>query len=121
MKLIAAPLMAIALAAPSQAGVPAEKPLSGPGTRYFAGPPPPRFQHDTMTVVLFTSDVARSCGKEPPPEGFVILGCTLRDPATGNVLMVLPNPCRMTGEGLHRHIACHEIGHVNGWGSYHER
>lgn len=78
--------------------------------------PPARFQGDNMAVVIFASDVSAFCGKAPA--GYTVMGCQGR--RKGVPVIVLPNPCTSGAIDGTAKIACHELGHLNGWGGNHE-
>jgi hypothetical protein len=72
--------------------------------------PPQRFQGNTAAAVVFTDErtVQRMC-----PHVRMAVGCTV-----GRTIYV-PNPCRW-GDA-YATLLCHELGHVNGWSTHHER
>jgi hypothetical protein len=80
------------------------------------GPPPLRYRGDGQASVSFMHDVSRLCTLINPklPPGYAYEACM-----DGNHLN-LPNPCapRFAGE-TYAHIACHELGHINGWSRLH--
>jgi hypothetical protein len=78
---------------------------------YSTARPPERFQSDNATVAVFVADVTTICG--PLPDGYRIIAC-VRKSKSGATIMVMPNPCLFRTE-VYAHIACHELGHVNGW------
>lgn len=78
-----------------------------------SGFPPVRYQGEAAAAVYFLDDVSVACGKAAP--GYTILAC-----AQG-VNIALPNPCKPEFRGeVFARIACHELGHRNGWNRYHE-
>ncbi len=70
------------------------------------------WQKDNIVVVSFTSNPGEACaallGGKPDDS---ILACV---DDIGGRKMVLPNPCLIKNEHYAR-IACHELGHTNGW------
>lgn len=81
------------------------------------GSAPARFQGDNAAVVYFinTKDLQTMCGGDAP-EGYYYAGCSgTRD---GVPVIALPNPCQFDNEP-YAHIACHELGHRNGWPATH--
>lgn len=76
----------------------------------YDGLPPERFQNDIEVTVMFTRDLDKYCGT--PPEGKHWGGCRR------GVKLYLMNPCHRSGH--YPRLACHEIGHSNGWSRYHE-
>ena len=89
---------------------------TGPGTPFFAGMPPVKYQANNAQVVVFTSDLRQFCGAPEP--GMVILGCARK---MGNTpVLFLPNPCLLGDREFYARIACHELGHRNGWTALHE-
>lgn len=104
-------LAALLTAAPS---VPQEV-ATGPNTPYFTGLPPAEFQSDNAQVVVFTSTVTRFCGEAP--EGIRIIACSRTVNKTP--VLFLPNPCLAGQTEYYARIACHELGHRNGWSGNH--
>lgn len=79
--------------------------------------PPTRFQEDVLGGVHFARPerVNELC-KSKLEKGKILLGCSTQAPPQ----MALPNPCNYRDE-LYARIACHELGHMNGWTSLHEQ
>lgn len=100
---VAAVAAALLLAAPASADV---------------GFPPSQYQSDGGAVTLYVSQTSlyRLCGVKPA-EGMRLYGCVRRDR-----MMVLLNPCgpEFSSE-VYARIACHELGHTNGWPGNHPR
>ena len=114
------PIVALALAcAPAPFVMRAEEP---PARVHHPDRPPARFLRDGAVAVVGFADpdtVHELCAQgEPLPAGTRILACVMRRP-DGAALMFLPNPCRH--EGFYAELACHEMGHVNGWGPEHRQ
>lgn len=84
-----------------------------PPSTVDSGAPPPRFRGDGEVRVRFVkpSRVAAECA-QPGRDftGYEVLGCT-RLRSNGDHLMILPNACTVDPES----VACHELGHLNGW------
>jgi len=83
------------------------------------GYPPVRYQHNGIAqVTTFTNQVGidAACGKAGP--GARTEACSF--PKT--LALVLPNPCgsEFAGQSFAR-LACHELGHLNGWPGNHPR
>jgi hypothetical protein len=83
--------------------------------------PPERFQAlrgATIVMTLFVpaEAVEPTClrfGMERTP-GYTIAGCTVI--VKGEPVIILPSPCERPGAYMTpSYVACHEIGHVNGW------
>lgn len=78
--------------------------------------PPERFRSDASSRVTYLPPEAvdRACAPEPRPCGVVYYGCATHGRVT------LPNPCaaQFAGERF-AELACHELGHVNGWPATH--
>ena len=120
-------LCGVALAlAPAPAVMPVTPPVSA--ARPAAGDPPERLHHPPRPPARFLKDgavaligladeatVHRLCGGEADGSPRV-LACVVRRP-DGAAVMLMPNPCRY--EGYYAELACHEQGHVNGWGPEH--
>jgi hypothetical protein len=70
------------------------------------------WQKDNIVMVAFVSDPGTACSQllGGPPNPFV-LACV---DDIGGRKVVLPNPCLIKNEHYAR-LACHELGHTNGW------
>jgi hypothetical protein len=70
------------------------------------------WQKDNIAVVAFVSNPGEACanllGGIPDPS---VLACV---DDIGGKKIILPNPCLIKDEHYAR-IACHELGHTNGW------
>lgn len=82
------------------------------------GTPPVRYHADNAAVVYFLNpaDLQIACGGPAPP-GYVFAGCSGQK--NGVPIIVLPNPCLFDSQS-YAHIACHELGHRNGWPGTHD-
>ena len=111
MKALAALAAAFALAAPSP---PDWLTPTGPGTRYYDGPPPARFVGETGALVLFVAParVAELCAMPVPP-GKVLVAC-MRRLEGGMAVIVAPHPAGFPNERFSL-ILNHELAHVNSW------
>jgi hypothetical protein len=70
------------------------------------------WQQDNVVVVAFTSNPSVVCNKLLGGDyNSDVMGCV---DDIGGKRMVLPNPCLIKNEHYAR-IACHELGHTNGW------
>ena len=87
------------------------KPLIALIPLVLAAVPPARFQGEASAYVHFVHDVAATCPIKAPA-GYTLKGCHQK--LGKQSILILPNPCAYPGEFAR--IACHEIGHVNGWG-----
>lgn len=92
--------------------------VTGTGTRWFDGMPPERFRQENSAKVLFVRDVTPVC-RQTPPKGLRVIACTVRLRG-GETIVVMPHPCDTAHSDRYALIACHELGHVNGWSSEHE-
>lgn len=81
------------------------------------GLPPERFMADNYATVVFTNRIEGFCGKLPAPAQ--IIACRRRT-VEGQDVLFLPNPCGLGNVEFYARIACHELGHVNGWSADHE-
>lgn len=90
-------------------------PATGYNTEWSSAAPPLRFTRDVRVTVVFVRDVERHCETKPPKD-MTIAACFF----PGRALMVLPHPCPAALNDRFSSIACHEIGHANGWGHNHE-
>lgn len=116
--------LAVAILASVMAFTPAAAAAPQPGfdsgSIYDDGMPPVKYQGDVIIPVLAyagnPADREVLCDANVP-SGMVLLGCVLPNGAT-----VLPNPCapEFAGEKF-AIIACHELGHSNGWPGTHPR
>lgn len=82
----------------------------------YSGMPPQRLQGDNIQVVIYVEDVTALCGGAPP--GYRIHACHFVQ--DGTPFIVLPNPCQWGDIEYTARLACHELGHRNGWGHNHE-
>lgn len=82
--------------------------------------PPLRFQGDSVSVVVFTSQagIEEYCGKATP--GFVMIACH-REAKNGASIIFMPNPCPVGELDYYAKIMCHENGHSLGWTANHEQ
>lgn len=98
-------------ARPSEQAVAAAQLTPGASWRDRA---PVRFQQDAAAIVRFTTpaEIQQRC-PFPPGSGLVAVACT------AGLTVYLPNPC--TWSDPYAVLACHELGHVNGWSGAHER
>lgn len=84
-------------------------------TPYSSSAPPMRYRGDNAPGTLFVSDVAPYCGPSDP--GHRIIACS--GDKNGTPIIVLPNPCPLADVEVYARIACHELGHRNGWPPLH--
>lgn len=79
------------------------------------GYPPARYEDDRTAFVQFVdkTQIESNCGKG---DGGIVLACSF------GTRLVLPNPCspEFAGQSFAR-LACHEMGHANGWPGNHPR
>ena len=82
--------------------------------------PPARFQGNAGVVVYFTDreGLNKYCGVAQP--GYVIAACH-RKHESGVSVLFMPNPCLGGGLEFYSKLACHELGHANGWSGDHEQ
>jgi hypothetical protein len=70
------------------------------------------WQEDNVVTVAFVSNPSEACGRlhgiEPQ---YGVVACV---DDIGGKKVILPNPCLIKNERYAR-IACHELGHTNGW------
>jgi hypothetical protein len=86
----------------------------GYGTPHFDGWPPKRFRGDNSAKVDFVnpSRINEACGTKPDPN-YPEEACQDGDH------FVLPNPCTFPRSDFYAQVACHELGHENGWPGNH--
>ena len=94
---------------------------TGPGTRYFDGPPPIRFVREGLVPVLFVAParLAEACAVKIPP-GIVLMACA-RTTKDGLRVVIMPHPAAFMGSDPYAQIMAHELGHVAGWSGNHEQ
>lgn len=90
-------------------------PMPPNSTPYSSATPPARYQGDNAAVTLFVSDVAPFCGQSDP--GYRIIACS--GDKNGTPIIILPNPRPLADVEVYARIACHELGHRNGWPRLH--
>lgn len=103
-----------------------EAPPPAYGGRADSSLPPVRFQQldgGTVAAVAFVpiEAVPRLCAKLGTPvfADYVTRGCTVRR-SDGLPMIIMPNPCLAPGPYMSpAYVACHEIGHANGWTGTH--
>lgn len=89
--------------------------LTGPGTPYYAGLPPERYQGAaTVTVKIVAPErLVATCGSNVPP-GLELMGCARKD-WLGRRYIVMPDTCADGECDETARILSHEIAHVKGW------
>lgn len=89
--------------------------VTGPGTIYFAGMPPERFQGAaTVELMVVAPEALELACDMSPPDGLTLKGCA-RTNAKGQPYIIIPDPCRLGEVEETARILCHELSHVNGW------
>lgn len=82
-----------------------------------SGTPPMRYRADAIVTVAYVTDVEKACTDAglKNMEGMKPNACTVisRD----GPRIILAHPCSAAGWNP---VACHEVGHVNGWSGAHE-
>lgn len=91
----------------------------GTSSMIDSGYPPDRYQGDGSaphtTFLTPQAGINLLCGTAP--KGFRTIACV-----TGGGQLVLPNPCQTAYAGQsYATVACHELGHLNGWPANHPR
>lgn len=107
MKLAAFAIASAALAL----GWPTSSGYASGGWRYFPQPPP-EYRGDAMVFVHYVARdrIEEMCaGAEKRWLTDQVFAC-----ARG-LLLILPNPCESPFRGYDGELACHELGHANGW------
>lgn len=87
-------------------------------TWYNTGSPPLRFRGDHKVTMYFDNinKINRDGGyKHRPFCSSTVFAYS--DPDTNT--MHLPNPCQYPQSDAYARLACHELGHINGWPGYH--
>lgn len=87
-------------------------------TWYNTGSPPTRFMKDTHFRMYFESP--EKINRDEGEHGHPYCDSTVfayTDPSTRT--MHLPNPCRYPQTDAYARLACHEMGHMDGWPGYH--
>lgn len=78
--------------------------------------PPEQYQGPNAAVVVFAgmAQLQELCSSEPAQKGHVYLGCAaIKD--DGTPVIALPDPCLLPHSDFYAALACHELGHINGW------
>lgn len=88
-------------------------------TLFSSATPPERYRGETVAVVetFKREEIGGECERQvrrKPPKGMVYRACTRREDR-----VYLPNPCDFPDE-VFAHLACHELGHWQGWSRWHE-
>jgi hypothetical protein len=86
-------------------------------TWYSGGTPPIKYQKDVKVTMYFDQPniINRTLYK-----GHAVCGSSLfAYTDTQNKVMHLPNPCTYPQTDPYARLACHEMGHANGWPGYH--
>lgn len=115
-KSLAAVAMMGLLGAPTPADV---KPATGPGTRYYDGPPPIRFIKEQFVPVLFIhpSRMNEACGM-PNMQGMVLVACA-RPTRDGIKVVIMPHPALSMHDNPYALVLAHELAHTAGWDGAH--
>lgn len=109
-----------ALAALSLLGA-AQPVATGPGTPYYDGIPPVKYQRTGFAIVLFVPPalINQACGATDMPPGLTLLACTRRLKA-GPKVTIMPDPCAFATTSEYARILCHENAHaLGGWSGTH--
>lgn len=97
---------------------------TGPGTMFFAGMPPERFQGAAIVklVVARPESLPALCDytmpETPPEQHLELKGCARTD-IWGRPYIVIADPCPMGAYEETATILCHELAHTRGWAADH--
>jgi hypothetical protein len=93
--------------------VPQTPGLAANSTYYSDTMPPERFRANAQVTIQFAGQdtIDKICGKAPC--NLITLGC--QTPKK----IILPNPCKYGSKDAFAELACHELGHLNGWPATH--
>lgn len=90
--------------------------LASAGSVNDDGWPPRRYRRDATAQVHFVDQkhVTGYCDAgDPAGPGWETVACE------SGFTLYLPNPCTYPDGDEYARIACHELGHVNGWSNNH--
>ena len=111
-KALASFLALLALATPVAAQAPTVPEIkTGPGTRYFAGPPPARFIREGLYALMLVdpAKLYEACGAERVPK-MELKGC-MRRTRDGFPVIIMP----LNADPFNWFVLIHEAGHAAGW------
>lgn len=102
---------ALAALAAVMTAAPSEPVKTGPGTPYYAGPPPARYIKEGVYVLLLVNPARlhEACGTDPKP-GMVLYGCTRRT-NDGQPVIIMP----LNADPVNWFVLIHEGAHAQGW------
>jgi hypothetical protein len=83
------------------------------GCKPYVQQPPERLRADNTAVVRFATSPDAACRQIGAASEGTILGCHHAG------LIVIPNPCAWPNRSDYADLACHELGHRNGWPGNH--
>ena len=85
---------------------------TGPGTRFYDGPPPARFIREGIVPVLFVDParLAEACGAKVPP-GLALVACT-RMTKSGVKVVIMPHPAVAMKTDYYALVLAHELAHA---------
>ena len=72
--------------------------------------PPGALQNEATILVQFVAPERLAAVCKSHGATVVAAACTV-----DRKLMILPNPCQRFNDTSYAQLACHELGHVNGW------
>jgi hypothetical protein len=91
-------------------------------TWYSGGSPPAKYQKDIRVTLYFDNpNVINNTlvGGKKPACNATLFAYTYPPHGKKLAVMHLPNPCTYPSTDAYARLACHEMGHANGWPSYH--
>lgn len=82
----------------------------------FQQQPPDRYRADGLVAVQFVDpdQIPALCAAGQDLGAGKVIGACVK-----GLFMILPNPCAWPNDSDYRQIACHELGHRNGWPASH--
>jgi hypothetical protein len=88
----------------------------GVGTVNYDGWPPRRYTSDNTALVHFVAPdkIDGACGVKHDP-------VNPEEACQEGAVIVLPNPCTFPERETFARLACHELGHRNGWPGNHPK
>lgn len=90
-------------------------------TWYSGGTPPAKYSKDTVVTLYFDNPniINKTLANGKPACNATLFAYTYPPNGKKRAVMHLPNPCTYPQTDAYARLACHEMGHANGWPGYH--